>query len=69
MMIERKCKMDYSADIDTHEFEMLDGKIQISDDARGRVYFQLHDGACIAVDLPDLLKAIQKAILVGQVPP
>lgn len=61
-MVIKKCKMDISKAKDL-DFTEGFGEIEITDDAQGRVYFQLNDGCCLAVNLPDLLSAIQKAIM------
>jgi hypothetical protein len=65
MIIEHAVKMEFTPGKDFEPIACL-GKIEISDDDRGRFYLTTQSDQTIAVDIPDVFIAIQKAILAAQ---
>lgn len=65
MIIGHPVRMEYTPGENKHAIACL-GLIEISDDDKGRFYLATQNGQTIAVDLPDVLTAIQKAILAAQ---
>jgi len=65
MMIEHAVRMEFTPGENKGTIACL-GKIEISDDDRGRFYLTTQNGQVTAVDIPDVLIAIQKSILAAQ---